>query len=115
MAAGVAARTGKNRCRIFAVVTAAIAPQSVATSVVGMIAVGAFDPAVASTPMMVAGMNWIPAVLSAMKVTMAFDAVSLTGLSSCSSSIALMPSGVAALDSPSMFAAMFMIIAPMAG
>ena len=48
---------GKNRCRIFAVVTAAIAPQNVAMIVVEMIAVGFFDPAATSTPMIVAGMN----------------------------------------------------------
>src|SRR5207253_7040664 len=110
-----AASYGKNLCRTFAVVTAAIAPQKVATMVVEMIAVGFFDPDAASTAMMVAGMNWIPAVFKVMKVTMAFDAVSFCGLISCSSSIALMPSGVAAFERPSMFAAMFMIIAPMAG
>jgi len=56
--------------------------------VVEMIAVGSFAPAAASTAMMVAGMNWMPPVLSVMNVTIAFDAVSLFGFSSCSSSIA---------------------------
>ena len=50
-----------------------------------------------------------------MNVTIGFDAVSLSGFSVCSSSIALMPSGVAALVRPSMFAETLMIIAPMAG
>ena len=69
---------GKNRCRIFAVVTAATAPQSVAINVVGMIAVGACAPAAARTPMIVVGMNCTPAVLSTMNVTIGFEAVSLS-------------------------------------
>src|SRR5207249_3542235 len=92
---------GKNRWSSFAVVTAATAPHNVAISVVGMIAVGAIAPAAASTPMIVVGMNWIPAVFRTMNVTIGFDAVSLSGFSVCSSSIALMPRGVAALLRPS--------------
>ena len=46
---------------------------------------------------------------------MAFDAVSFRGFSSCSCSIAFRPMGVAALSSPSMFAAMFMNMVPITG
>src|SRR5205085_5786775 len=53
--------TGKKRWRIFAVVTAATAPHRVETMVVEMIEVGFLAPAAASTPMIVAGMNWMPA------------------------------------------------------
>ncbi len=46
---------------------------------------------------------------------MSLDAVSGTGFNDCSSFIALSPSGVAALSSPSMFADRFITIAPEAG
>ena len=80
-----------------------------------MIAVGCCEPAAASTPIIVAGMSCTPDVVMAMNVTIGLVAVSLSGLSVCSSSIALMPSGVAALLRPSMFAAMATTIAPSAG
>ena len=54
---GGATSRGKNRCRIFDAVTDAVAPQSVATIVVGMIAVGFFDPDAARTAIIVAGTN----------------------------------------------------------
>jgi hypothetical protein len=56
-----------------------------------------------------------PEVLSTRNMIWAFVAVSLSGFSSCSSFIALRPSGVAALSSPSMLAAKFMMTDPMAG
>ena len=46
---------------------------------------------------------------------MGLVAVSLRGLSPCSCSMALRPSGVAALSRPSMLAAMFMKMLPVAG
>ena len=49
----------------------------------------AVDPAAESTPIIVAGISCTPEVLSAMMVTIGFDAVSFSGLSDCSSSIAL--------------------------
>ncbi len=54
-------------------------------------------------------------VLIARNMTMALVAVSFFSLSSCSSSIALRPSGVAALPSPSMLADMLSTIEPIAG
>ena len=56
-----------------------------------------------------------PDVFKTRNMIIAFDAVSFFGLSSCRPSIALRPSGVAALSRPSMLAAMFMKMLPMAG
>ena len=55
------------------------------------------------------------AVLRAQKRAWASVAVPASGFSRSSSSMALIPNGVAALPRPSMLAAMFMVIAPMAG
>ncbi len=63
----------------------------------------------------VVGMSWTELVLIARKVHIAFVAVPGCGLSLSRSRIARNPSGVAALPSPSMFAAMFMSIEPIAG
>src|SRR5688572_3733941 len=95
--------------------TAAMVPRKVATIVGAMIAVGFGDPAAARTPIIEAGTNCTPAVVTAISVTIAFEAVSLSGLSVWSSSIALIPSGVAALLRPSMLAASASTIAPAAG
>ena len=64
---------------------------------------------------MVTGSSVTDAVLMTRNRICASLAVSLEGLSFCSSCIALMPSGVAALSRPSMLAPMFMVIAPSAG
>src|SRR5262245_10977022 len=88
---------------------------NVATSDVPMITVGLVEPAAASTPIIVAGISCTPDVVTAMNVTIAFVAVSLSGLMACNSSIALMPSGVAALLRPSMLAASATTSAPAAG
>ena len=53
--------------------------------------------------------------LITINIISAFDAVSLRGLSSCICSMALRPIGVAALSSPSMLAAIFITIEPIAG
>ena len=88
---------------------------NVATSVGAMMAVGLVEPAAASTPIIDAGISCTPEVVTAMNVTIGLVAVSLSGFSVWSSSIALMPSGVAALFSPSMFAASASTMAPAAG
>src|SRR5262245_51331895 len=82
---------------------------------VEMMAVGFVEPAAANTPIIVAGMSWTPEVVNARNVTMGFVAVSLSSLSACISSMALMPRGVAALFRPSTLAAMATTIAPAAG
>ena len=61
------------------------------------------------------GTSVSPAVLSTRNMICASLAVSFTGFSSCSSPIALRPSGVAALSSPSMVAERFMVTLPLAG
>ncbi len=55
------------------------------------------------------------AVFSASSITIELVAVSLTGFSFCSSSIALMPIGVAAFPSPSTLADMLRTMSPRAG
>src|SRR4051812_18684597 len=89
--------------------------QIVARNAVPTIAVGFFEPATARMPTAVAGISWIEAVLIARKVHIALVAVPGCGLSFCSSDIARKPSGVAALPRPSMFAAIFITIEPIAG
>ena len=89
--------------------------QVVATSAVPMMAVGWTDPAAARTATALAGMSCTELVLSARKVHIALVAVPGRGFNFSRSCMARSPSGVAALASPSMLAAMFMIIEPMAG
>ena len=60
-------------------------------------------------------MNCTLEVLMARNITMALVAVFLSGLSSCNSSIAFRPSGVAALPNPSMLADMLSTMEPIAG
>jgi hypothetical protein len=79
------------------------------------IPVASSDPAAARSPMTPEGRTASPAVLMARNNTIAFVAVPFSPLSLSSSSIALMPKGVAALPRPSMLLAMFMIIALIAG
>ena len=76
---------------------------------------GSTEPAEARTPITPVGKMLRPEVLIAKNSTMAFVATPGRRLRRLSSCIALMPKGVAALVRPIMFAAMFMIIAPMAG
>ena len=61
------------------------------------------------------GTSCMLAVLIASSITIELVAVSLVGLSFCSSSIALMPNGVAALPRPKTLAAMLSAIIPSAG
>ena len=64
---------------------------------------------------MLTGMMVRPEVLSTRNIIIEFDAVSFFTFSSCNLSIAFRPSGVAALSSPSMLAAMFMKMLPKTG
>ena len=64
---------------------------------------------------MVTGNSVTAAVLMTRNRICASVAVSGSGLSVCNSRMALSPSGVAALSSPSMLAAMFMVMLPSAG
>ena len=89
--------------------------QMLATRAVPMIAVGWADPAAARMATALAGTSWIEPVFTARNVHIALDAVPGRGLSFSRSCMARSPSGVAALASPSMLAAMFMIIEPIAG
>ena len=94
---------------------ATVAAHNVARSAVPTMAVGRVDPAAARSAMAVAGISWTELVLIARKVHIALEATPGRGLSVSRSRIARNPSGVAALPSPSMFAAMFMSIEPIAG
>ena len=78
-------------------------------------AVGFFEPAATRIAIAVVGINCTELVLIARKVHIAFVAFPGCGLSVSRSRIARRPSGVAALPSPSMFAAMFINIEPIAG
>ena len=64
---------------------------------------------------MLTGMMVRPEVLSTRNIIIGFEAVSFFGLMACSSFMAFRPSGVAALSSPSMLAAMFMKMLPTTG
>ena len=86
-----------------------------AKSEVPTMAVGFFAPLAARMATAVAGMSCTLLVLIARKVHMAFVAVPGCGLSPSKSFMARSPNGVAALPSPSMLAAMFITIAPIAG
>src|SRR5437867_10563480 len=94
---------------------ATLAAQSVASSAVPTIAVGLFDPDAARIAIAVAGINCTELVLIARNVHIAFVATPGRGLSDSRSRIARRPSGVAALPRPSMLAAMFSTVDPIAG
>ena len=74
-----------------------------------------FEPLIARILMAVAGTNWMELVLIARKVHIAFVATPCFVFSSFSWLMARRPSGVAALLTPNMFAAMFMTMDPIAG
>ena len=97
----------------------AIIPASVAMNVAMSMgintSVGCAAPSCARYTMIPTGTITSPEVFSTRNIIMAFVAVSFLGFSSCSFSMALRPSGVAALSRPSMLAAMFMKMLPMAG
>ena len=82
---------------------------------VPMMEVGFAAPAAERMPTVVAGMSWIELVLIARNVHMAFEATPGRGFSFSRSCMARRPSGVAALARPSILAAMFITIEPIAG
>ncbi len=88
---------------------------AVAASAVPMIAVGFLLPAAASKAITVTGISVIELVLIASSMHIAFVATPGRWFSFSSSFMARNPSGVAALFSPRIFAAIFMMIAPIAG
>ena len=77
--------------------------------------VGFTEPIIARSAMMEIGMMVRPEAFSTRNMICASEAVSLSGLISCSSLMAFSPSGVAALSSPRMLALKFMMIEPVAG
>src|SRR5665213_461480 len=101
--------------RILTAVNPVIWAMTVATIEVPIMAVGLFPPAAARMAIAVTGISWMEAVLTVKKVHIALVAVPGIGLSFCKSAMARRPSGVAALRRPSMLAAIFMTIEPIAG
>jgi len=97
------------------VMIAVTVAQKVAIKVEPTIPVGFFEPLMARILMAVAGTSWIELVLIARKVHMALVATPCLVFSSFSWTIARKPSGVAALLTPSILAAMFITIDPIAG
>ena len=87
----------------------------VASSVGSQIPAASCDPSDARSAMTPSGASATFDVLMARNSTIAFVAVPLCGFRVSSSCIALMPNGVAAFAKPSMFEAMFMIMALCAG
>ncbi len=106
---------GKSRENNLAAITAITVFTALAAIVVTKIDAGVVAPSEARSAMTPEGSTATPLVLIARKSTIALVAVPFVLLSASSSCIALMPNGVAALPRPSTLAAMFMIIAPMAG
>src|SRR2546427_1581331 len=80
------------------------------------IAAGAVEPAAARTAIVpVGGMRWMAALLITRNSTIGLVITPGYGFNRFNSTIALSPNGVAALPRPSMFAARFITIAPIAG
>src|SRR4029077_17922716 len=104
-----------NFSSVLTAIIAVVAAHNVASNAVPTIAVGRVDPAATKIAIAVVGISCTDAVLIARNVHMALVAVPGCGLSDSRSRIARKPSGVAAFPRPSMFAAMFISIAPIAG
>lgn len=79
------------------------------------ISVGWAAPIWARYTMIEIGISVSPEVFSTRNIIIGFVAVSFFVFRSCSCSIAFRPKGVAALSSPSIFAAMFMKMEPVTG
>src|SRR5256714_1823877 len=103
------------RSRSLAAAIATVSAQAVDASVGSRMPAGSLECAAARSAMTVVGTNWRLAVLMATNSACALVAVPGLGFSFSSSSIALIPKGVAAFPSPSMLAAMLRSIAEMAG
>src|SRR3982074_788758 len=105
-------RKDPTRSSIFTKKIAAIVAIPVAMRVEPTMAVGFLLPLIARILIAVAGNNLMELVLSAKKVHIALVATPFLWFRSFRCAIAFKPSGVAALLTPSMFAAIFIIIAP---
>src|SRR5207249_8624142 len=110
-----ASRNSGNRASSLARTTADRAAHAVARIEVPTMAVGLIDWFAARMAMAVTGMSCTELVLIARNMHMAFVGVPGRGLSESRSRIARRPSGVAALPRPSMLAAMFSTMEPIAG
>ena len=93
----------------------AIVEKKVASRIGTNTSVGCAAPICARYTMMLMGISVSPDVFSTKNMIIGLLAVSFRGFSSCSPSMAFRPSGVAALSSPSIFAARFMKILPVTG
>src|SRR5205823_5115264 len=105
----------QTRSSTLAETIATVSAQIVAPRQGRMIPAGSLECAEARSAITVVGTSCSEAVLMARNNTCALVAVPGAGFSFSSSSIALIPNGVAALPSPIMFAAMFSSMAEMAG
>src|SRR5207249_7924732 len=94
---------------------ATLAAHRVASSAVPTIAVGLVEPDATRIAIAVAGINCTELVLIARNVHIAFVATPGRGFNDSRSRIARKPRGVAALPRPSMLAAIFITIDPIAG
>ena len=113
-----ASNTGSRR-RIFCIHATARSPARVDAQVAIRMGrntmAGSGAPCCARYKKMVTGSKVTAEVLSTRNRICASEAVSLSGLRLCRSCMAFSPMGVAALSSPSMLAARFMVMEPMAG
>ncbi len=107
--------TGHHRAPQRANRIAAPVAKAVANRVVGITAAGSCEPAAARKAITWVGSKVTFAVLIARNSTIASVAVPFIGLSRSSSRMARTPKGVAAFDRPSILAATFITMAPIAG
>ena len=114
-AGSYASMGGYTRCSSLAAAMPAAVDIDVASSVGSQIPAALLEPIEARRAITPSGASATLEVLIARNSAMASVATPGHGLSRLSSIIALMPNGVAALPSPSMLLAMFMIIALIAG
>ena len=89
--------------------------KKVAISIGIKISVGCAAPSWARYTMILTGISVSPDVFSTRNMIIGLLAVSFFGFSFCRPSIALSPSGVAALSRPSIFAAIFINMEPVTG
>jgi hypothetical protein len=105
---------GHIRESTFTDIMPAIVAHNEAVHIHAVISEGAEDPASLLIAITVAGMSWIADVFKTRNIHIASEAVSFLAFTFCNSSMAFIPSGVAALPSPMKFAARFITMAPMA-
>ena len=93
----------------------AMVEKNVASKIGMKISVGCAAPICARYTNIEIGINVSPLVFNTRNIIIGLDAVSFFWFRSCNCSIALRPSGVAALSSPSILAAIFINIEPVTG